>query len=364
MSTEIRLNTGTGTSIDPQQDAGKATSLPTGETAAKRMDNVAHNDAAMQTIQKVLASIGLLISGTARANDDASSSASSLPDLPPPTGGLDLNSLMKALAFETRKQACREGVNSLENRSKDQERIGKEQLDELAKQIAAMEKKDFWGGILKVFQWIGAVIGIIASAASVAGGVLSGNPALITAGVIGCVMAVESTISLASDGKISLLNGITELFKACGMDEEAANIAAMVVQALITVASIAVSIGAAVKGASAKAAQISDQMLQKIFYITMQGQRVLNFASAGLAAGQGALGIANSVFQNDADKSKANSKELEALMEQVRMSFESEQLLLKNEMERAAALMEKTTEMVKDCNRTQSKIVSTAPAMA
>ncbi|MEG2139972.1 MAG: type III secretion system translocon subunit SctE [Bilophila sp.] len=366
MSTDIRLNSGAGSSIDPAQETSTATLLATGESSAKRLTQTAQEDTEAQIIQKMFAAVGHFFSNATTSTSGVKSTAptDSLPTLPAPVGGLDLNNLMKALAFETRKQACKDGVNSLENRSKDQEQVGKEQLEELSKQIAAMEKKDFWGGILKIFQWIGTIIGVIASAATLVAGTLSANPALITAGVIGCVMAVESIVSQATDGKVSLLNGFTELFKACGMDEETAKIAGMVVQAVIMVATIAVSVASAVKSAAGTATQLSNAVLTKIMDITMKSQRILNFTSAGLGVAQGSLGIANAVFQNEADKAKASSKELEALMEQVRQAFENEQTLLKNEMERVASLMEKTTELVKDCNRTQSNIVSTTPAMA
>lgn len=368
MANDIRLDSGIAPNLGAQSplESHNETPLVTGESPAKRLVKIAQENAEALAIQKLFASVEKIFSSIATQKSDGSSNSakSSLPDLPVPTGPLNLNTLMKALAFDTRKQACKDGIDSLENRSKDQAELGKAQLDELAKQISAMEKKDFWGGILKVFQWIGALIGVIASAASLVAGALTANPALIAAGVIGCIMATESIISMATDGKVSLLNGFTELFKACGMEEETAQKWAMGVQALITVATIAVSVAAAVSKVPGKAVELSSTVLEKIFTISMKCQMGLNITSAGLAGVQGSLGIANSIFQSDADHTKANSKELEALMEQVRMAFEAEQGLLKSEMERISVLMEKTTELVNDCNRTQSKIVSTAPTMA
>lgn len=369
MSNSVRLDGGaaSSTSTQPSQDQETATPLATCESFAKQLDKTAQENAAALAIQKMFASAAQILTKATTQKGEArsdSSATSSLPDLPAPTGPLDLNNLLKALAFETRKQACKDGVNSLEGRSKDQEKLGIEQLEELSKQIAAMEKKDFWGGILKIFQWIGAAIGVIAAVASLAVGIATANPALITAGIIGSIMAVESIVSQATDGKVSLLNGITELLKVCGVDEEAAQIAGMAIQMAIMVAAIAVSVVSAVKQVGSKAVELSSKLSEQIFNIAMKSQLVLNITSAALAGVQGSLGIANAIFQNEAEKTKANTKELEALMEQVRMAFENEQTLLKNEMERVSTLLEKVSELVRNCNNTQTKIVSTAPAMA
>ena len=57
-----------------------------------------------------------------------------LPSLPAPAGPLSLDTLLSAIGYETRQQACRDGVNSLELKGEQQAEVNKKELEELQKQ--------------------------------------------------------------------------------------------------------------------------------------------------------------------------------------------------------------------------------------
>ncbi len=60
-----------------------------------------------------------------------------LPVLSTPVGGMSLDSLMSAIGNEVRKQACKDGVNSLELRAQQQKEVNDKQLEQLAKPPAS-----------------------------------------------------------------------------------------------------------------------------------------------------------------------------------------------------------------------------------
>ena len=98
-----------------------------------------------------------------------------LPTLPAPAGPLSLDTLLTAIGNETRKQACRDGVNSIELKGEQQAEINQKELDELKKQLESLAKKSVADGFLKAFSIIGAIIGAVASVASIAVGAATGN---------------------------------------------------------------------------------------------------------------------------------------------------------------------------------------------
>ncbi|MBQ5727355.1 MAG: hypothetical protein IIV56_00315, partial [Mailhella sp.] len=78
---------------------------------------------------------------------------------------------LTAIGNETRKQACRDGVNSIELKGEQQAEINQKELDELKKQLESLAKKSVADGFLKAF----SIIGAVASVASIAVGAATGN---------------------------------------------------------------------------------------------------------------------------------------------------------------------------------------------
>ena len=287
-----------------------------------------------------------------------------LPVLSTPVGSMSLDSLMNAIGNEARRQACKDGVNSLELKAQQQKEVNDKQLEQLAKQLEEMKKKAVLNGFLKAFKIIGMIVGAIASVATIAAGVLTGNPLLVVAGCIGMAMTSDSVLSAATDGKVSLMAGFEKLGKAMGMDDEAAKWFAFGMQMAIMVVAIGVSLGAGLASTSASAANVSSQAAQRALDVTLTAQKILNFTSAGLGVAQGTTTIAGAVIDYNVAQTKITAKELEAILERLRESIEMDRSLVENEMERANDLMAKVTDIIKGCAETQAAILTTTPTMA
>lgn len=287
-----------------------------------------------------------------------------LPDLPVSSSALSLDTLLNAIGDDVRRQACRDGVASLELKGEQQAEINEKELQEIADRLEEMKKKSVANAFLKAFQIIGAVVGAIASAASIVAGTLTGNPLLIAAGAVGMAMTVDSVVSLASDGKYSIAAGFTELGKKMGMSDEAAQWFGFAVNMAIMVASIAVSFGAGFASSAGGIANATSQSVQKLAQITSMTSKITNIASGVTSMGTGAATIAGAVFDYNISQSQADSKELEAILERLREAIKMDQDLVEAEMERANDLMAQVREIVGECAETQRAILGAAPTLA
>lgn len=289
----------------------------------------------------------------------------SLPALSAPTGkSLSLDTLMSAIGNEVRKQSCKDGVDSLQMKGERQKEINDEQLSKLQDQLKEMESKKVLDGFLKAFKIIGVIIGIVASSLSIAAGVATGNPLLIAAGVAGMVASIDSIVSLASDGKYSMMVGFTELGKAMGMDDKAAGIFGMVVQIYFTVITVAMSLGAGFTNGVSGAAKIAEEAAKKALDAVLLSQKITNISSAVLNIGQGSATIASSVITYNMEMIKVSSKELDAILERLRQSMEMDKDLVEAEMQRANDLMGMVKDIVDNVNETQTAILTATPQMA
>ena len=287
-----------------------------------------------------------------------------IPDLPISSSALSLDTLLNAIGDDVRRQACRDGVASLELKGEQQAEINEKELQEIADRLEEMKKKSVANAFLKAFKIIGAIVGAIASAASIVAGALTGNPLLIAAGVVGMAMTVDSVVSLASDGKYSLAAGFTELGKKMGMSDEAAQWFGFGVNMAFMVGSIAVSFGAGFASSAGSIANVAGQTAQKAAQITSLASKVSNIASGAVSMGSGAATIAGAVFDYNISQSQADSKELEAILERLRQAIQMDRDLVEAEMTRANDLMTQVKEIVGECAETQSAILGVSPTMA
>ena len=70
------------------------------------------------------------------------------------------------------------------------------------------------------------------------------------------------------------------------------------------------------------------------------------------------------LFPQQARKSQANSKELEAILERLRQAIEMDKDMVEAEMERANTLMEQVKDIVDDTIATQTAVLSANPGIA
>ncbi len=287
-----------------------------------------------------------------------------LPDLPISSSPLSLDTLINAIGDDVRRQACRDGVASLELKGEQQAAVNEKELQEIADRLEEMKKKSVANAFLKAFKIIGAIIGAIASAASIVAGALTGNPLLIAAGAVGMAMTIDSVVSLASDGKYSLAAGFTELGKKMGMSDETAQWFGFGVNMAFMVASIAVSFGAGFASSAGGIANAAGQTAQKAAQVTSMASKVTNIASGAVSMGSGAATIAGAVFDYNISQSQADSKELQAILERLREAIKMDRDLVESEMERANDLMSKVREIVGECAEAQTAILGASPTMA
>uniref|UniRef100_B8DMS4 Uncharacterized protein n=1 Tax=Nitratidesulfovibrio vulgaris (strain DSM 19637 / Miyazaki F) TaxID=883 RepID=B8DMS4_NITV9 len=281
-----------------------------------------------------------------------------------PAGALALETLMAAIGNAERRQACQAGVDQIKGKAAEQAKVNQDRLEQIAKQLDEMRSKSVLNGFLKAFKIIGIIVGAIAAIATTAVGVATGNPLLIAAGVMAAAMTVDAIMSEASGGKVSFMAGMTELGKACGMDDETAKWFGFAMQMVVTAASVALSLGAGFANAGASAANMSSKAAETALNVASRAQQIAQFTSAGVAVGTGAGTIAGAVIDYRIASSQADAKELDAILERIRQAIDMEHDFLESEMQRAEDLMGKVGDIVKENAEAQTVILGGTPALA
>ena len=274
------------------------------------------------------------------SSPNASSSSSDLPRLAPPTaGGLSLETLAQMISNETRTQATKDGVASIEAKGKERAEINEKKLEEIMDRLDSMKSKGILDIFKKIFSVIGVIIGAIASVATIAAGVMTGNPLLIVGGGVMFAMSINSAMSLATDGEVSISAGITAGLKKLGVPEDIAGYIGMGVELAITLVGVGLTMGGALKAT--------------------------NIASGVVQMGSGATDVAGSVYDYKISTSYADTKELEAILERIQQAQDMELDFLKGIMERAEKMVEDVNNIIEGCTESQTAILTNvAPTMA
>lgn len=310
-----------------------------------------------EAVRKALKEISLPdVSGS---SSESASVASDLPTLAPPTaGGLSLETLAQMISNETRTQATKDGVASLEAKGEERAEANQKKLEEIMDRLDSMKSKGVLDIFKEIFSWVGMIVGAIASAATVAAGMLTGNPLLIAGGAVMCVMSLNSIVSKATDGEVSISAGISAGLQAAGVSEDIANIVGLVSELVITAVGIGLTMGAS----SAAAKSSAKQSLSKIADIAL---KAANITSGVAQMGSGATNIAGSVYDYRISTSYADTKDLEAILERIQQAQDIELDFLKGVMERAEKMVEDVNNIVEECNQAQTAVLTNvAPNMA
>ncbi len=286
-----------------------------------------------------------------------------LPQLPSPSGGLSLESIISALGFETRKVTCKTSLTSLEAKAQQQKEINEKQLLEIQNQLEKMASQNILDGFKKAFSIIGAIFGTLASAISVIAGAVTGNPLLVAAGVIGMTMAIDSTVSLASDGKYSLSAGFAKLGEAMGLSKENSQYFALGLQLLMTAINICLSFGAGFSNSTSSLATTANN-IDKLSKLTNTLQKTSNISNGVLTTAQGSTTIASSVMNYHIDQAKINQKELDAILERIKESIQIEKSFIEAEIKRNNSLFSQLTDIIEEKNKTQQAILMGTPHYA
>jgi hypothetical protein len=199
------------------------------------------------------------------------------------------------------------------------------------------------------------IVGAIASAATIALGAITGNPLLVAAGVIMAVMVVDSIVSEASDGKYSIAAGVAAIAKECGASEETAKWIGFGVSMTIMLVGVILSFGAAGAGSAAQASTTAMNVIAKVTSAS-------NIVSGITAMGNGACTIAGAVFDYQIAQSQARTKDLEAILERLRLATETEESFLKFILEKFQNLQSAVNELVEKSNEALGAITGGAEA--
>ena len=302
---------------------------------------------------------GITLPDVPASSPDASSPASDLPKLAAPTaGGLSLETLAQMISNEVRTQATKDGVASIEAKGKERAEINQKKLEEIMDRLESMKSKGILDIFKKIFSWVGVVLGAIASVATIAAGAATGNPLLIAGGAVMLTMSINSILSMATDGKVSIGAGIAAGLEALGVREDIAAYTGMAFELAITL----VGVGLTMFGSFGSAAETARKTLADVADITL---KVTNISSSVVQMGSGATGIAGAVYDFRVSNSYADTKLLEAVLERLRQALEVEQDFMKGVMERAGKLTEDVNELVEGCNESLTNVLTSAPpAMA
>ncbi len=295
-------------------------------------------------------------------SDSSSGSASSASDLPtlaaPTAGGLSLETLARMIGNETRTQATKDGVASIEAKGEERAEANQKKLEEIMDRLESMKSKGILDIFKEIFSWVGMIVGAIASFAPIVAGGMTGNPLLIAGGAVMLTMSVNSIVSKATDGKVSISAGISAGLQAAGVSEDVANIVGLVSELAITAVGIGLTLGAGTASSAANTAST----LEKVGNAALKG---MNIASGVAQMGSGATGIAGAVYDYKIANSFADTKELEAILERIQQAQDMELDFLKGIMERAEKMVEAVNTIVEDCNQSQTAILTNvAPSMA
>ena len=302
---------------------------------------------------------GITLPDVPVSSPDASSPASDLPKLAAPTaGGRSLETLAQMISNEVRTQATKDGVASIEAKGKERAEINQKKLEEIMDRLESMKSKGILDIFKKIFSWVGVVLGAIASVATIAAGAATGNPLLIAGGAVMLTMSINSILSMATDGKVSIGAGIAAGLEALGVREDIAAYTGMAFELAITL----VGVGLTMFGSFGSAAETARKTLADVADITL---KVTNISSSVVQMGSGATGIAGAVYDFRISNSYADTKLLEAVLERLRQALEVEQDFMKGVMERAGKLTEDVNELVEGCNESLTNVLTSAPpAMA
>lgn len=280
--------------------------------------------------------------------------------LPPDLLGMSLEQIVEAVGMQTRQVATQTGVETLKAKAAEREESNKKSIEETQKQLEKLKEKEKLSPFMKALKWIGMALSAIASAVTIAVGALTANPLLVAAGVIMAVMTVNSIVSAATDGKVSIAAGVAKLAEACGASEETAKWIGFGMEMVITLVGVCFSCGAGLSASAAKAAEAAG----KVVDIMSKVSSATNVLSGLTTAAGGGLTIANGVYDYQITNSKATQKELDAVLERLRAAIEMETDFLEAVMKRAEELLADVKDIVQGNNEAQTAILTSAPSAA
>lgn len=256
----------------------------------------------------------------------------------------------------------------------------KAKMDEANKKIEEAENKmknmSIWDKIKVAFQYIGAIMAIIAGALAIAAGValggftggltaiagVVGGIAMISAGVMMLGMAADATVGLTNKDGLGIVGLIAKDYnmKHKGMSEEDALADArsreQISRIVVAVIASVLAIGGAIASGPAVAAAAGSTAMA----IAGNAVNVVNgVTTAASATGDMTVGILKREAQEqkaEGTKRQAEGKEMQAMIQQLDDMIDMAMQRLKGAGDRFEAMLDSLTDAIKDRGDTMSRV--------
>ncbi len=276
------------------------------------------------------------------------------------TSALSLESLMSALNFNERKQAVRDGLESIEARGKEKAELNQERIqalqENLAKENSPAQK------FLKAFQIIGVIVSTVASlciaGASIASTAVSGGAtaALVVGSALMVASSINSLVSIISDGEHSISAAIGKAAEG-SMSPEAAKWLGVAVELSISIAGMVCSLGGSIATGAKEIVTSGTKLLNTTIKIS-------TLAAAGATMATGGTQIAQAVIDKEIADNQAFMKELEAILLAIQNADDRDLDFVQSQIELSNALLESLNSIVATNNQANTAIMTATPAMA
>lgn len=287
--------------------------------------------------------------------------AITLPAPQPTTLGLE--AMVEAIGGKERDNAVKSGIQDIQANGARREAENQKLLEKIQENLEKMKSQSLLDKFLGVFKWIGVAISVAVTAVAVVGVSVgtagAGSIAAVAVGAVLTGLLVGSTIaSEVTDGKEGLSQWVSKAFQAMGVSKEIADGIGLGFEILTSVAAAACSGGAAI---ASSAGQVAATTLEKTLSVV---SRVATAASAVTTVAQGAGQIASSVYGYQVSMNKADMKDIEAILERIRMAIDLDTEQLEKKMEQFNETLASINDVVETAVQGLTGVMTGGPAMA
>lgn len=226
-------------------------------------------------------------------------------------------------------------------------------IEESKKKLDEAEAKKKSGNIIDilslVFQAIGAALAAVVAAVAIATGVgVAAGAALIAVAALAFVSLANSITAEATNG-----TGIAgSIAKAAGADETAVAVAEGVFAAGLVIATLALLPVAMSKNPMGTIQQIKESLTTAIKTLGQAISTVVSTLDAGAQIGRAGLNMSATVDRTEASKLRAESSEMQAMMQKLDEIIDMALTLLMRVNGNINAILDKYSEILKDTGDT------------
>lgn len=262
---------------------------------------------------------------------------------------LSEDAIMTMLGFENSKTNIKSAQSSLKTNALIRKQQNEELISKLQEQAKKIDEESKLSPLKKLFKIIGAVLGVaIGIASCIATG---GATAAVVGLVIGSLLAADTVVSTATDGKVGLGAACSKIF-----GEKAGPWVAFGLQLALAVASIGCAIGSASSAANAaSSAADTATKLQSTASSVSKGLAI--FSSLNTIASSG-MDINSALNQKDIAFLKADQKVIQALMNDLMAVDERTIRRLQEVLENSQSNVSKVKDIVDELNETTTATVT------